>query len=135
MDLNEIEILSQKAETFLSSASALIGLNDYESSVSRAYYSMFYLAQAALLSKGLDAGTHTGVNQLFGQYFIKTEIFPKELGRYLSYAAQRRSVGDYGIYERISLEMAKDLIHTATFFNQHIKNYLAENGYLTKEIE
>lgn len=129
--MNDIDILVEKSETYMQSAQALIGLKDYESAVSRTYYAMFYLTQALLLTQNAQASTHTGVNSQFSLLFVKTGVFPKEFGRYLSYAAQRRSTSDYEIYNRIDKETAEDLIKTADIFNTKLKEYLVKNGYWT----
>lgn len=129
--MNDIDILVEKSETYMQSAQALIGLKDYESAVSRTYYAMFYLTQALLLTQNAQASTHTGVNSQFSLLFVKTGVLPKEFGRYLSYAAQRRSTSDYEIYNRIDKETAEDLIKTADIFNTKLKEYLVKNGYWT----
>ncbi len=43
--------LIAKAERFLRTAEKAIELGDYDTCASRCYYAMFYLAEAALLSK------------------------------------------------------------------------------------
>ena len=48
--MSEIESLIKRAERYLLSAKLLLKEGDYESSVSRIYYAMFFAAQAALLS-------------------------------------------------------------------------------------
>lgn len=128
--MDEIKILIEKSKTYMKSAQVLIQLPDYESAVSRIYYAMFYLTQALLHTQNVQVSTHTGVNQQFGKLFIKTGIFPKEFGRYLSYAAQRRSTGDYEIYNRIDQETAEDLFQMAQIFNQALTEYLQENNDL-----
>jgi uncharacterized protein (UPF0332 family) len=129
--MNEIDILVEKSATYMLSAAALIALKDYESAASRTYYAMFYLTQALLLTENVQVSTHLGVNNKFGLLFVKTEIFPKEFGKYLSYAAQRRSTGDYEIYNRIDQETAEDLLKTADIFNAGLKAYLMEKGFLS----
>ncbi len=51
--MNEIEIkpLIEKAKKFISTAKLLLDHGDYDSSVSRTYYSMFYVVEAILLTK------------------------------------------------------------------------------------
>lgn len=41
----------------------------YEDAVSRAYYAMFHAAKALLLTKHLDAKTHSGLINLFNQHY------------------------------------------------------------------
>lgn len=52
--MREIRSLIERAMRYLKSAKILLKEKDYESSVSRAYYAMFYSAQAALLTKKLS---------------------------------------------------------------------------------
>jgi len=49
--MREIKSLVEKARKYLRSAEILLKEGDYESSVSRTYYAMFYCAQAMLLTK------------------------------------------------------------------------------------
>ncbi len=50
---SEQEGLLQKAYRNIRSAKLLVGDGDFDTAVSRAYYAMFYVAEALLLSKGL----------------------------------------------------------------------------------
>ncbi len=93
--MKEIESLIQRALKYLRSAEILLKEGDYESSVSRAYYAMFYSAQAMLLTKNLSFSSHKGVISSFGEHFIKTGIFQKEMGRELNRAFEKRQIGDY----------------------------------------
>ena len=49
--MREIKSPIEKAKKYLRSAEILLKEDDYESSVSRTYYAMFYCAQAMLLTK------------------------------------------------------------------------------------
>jgi uncharacterized protein (UPF0332 family) len=93
--VKEIKSLIERASRYLKSAEILIKEGDYESSVSRTYYVMFYSVQALLLTKNLSFSSHKGVVSAFGRHFIKTAIFPKEMGRELNRAFEKRQIGDY----------------------------------------
>jgi uncharacterized protein (UPF0332 family) len=54
----EQEGLLQKAYRNIRSAKLLVGDGDFDTAVSRAYYAMFYVAEALLLSKGLLIQNH-----------------------------------------------------------------------------
>ena len=90
--MNEATALIAKAQRYLRSAELLLQDGDYESSVSRSYYAMFYCAQATLLTKGRTFSSHRGVISAFGEQFIKTGIFPKEFGRELNKAFEKRQL-------------------------------------------
>ena len=72
-------------------------IGDYDSCVSRCYYAMFFMAEAALFTKNLSASSHKGVISLFGEHFIKTGIFDRDLGKALNDAYDKRLIGDYCI--------------------------------------
>ncbi len=68
---------------------------------------MFYATEAVLLTKNLKFSSHKGVISLLGQYFIRTSIFPVELGRDLSKAFDERLTVDYSFKSEITQETAE----------------------------
>jgi uncharacterized protein (UPF0332 family) len=88
--------LLQKAEDSLRAARLLAneGLHDF--AASRAYYTMFYMAEALLLGDGLVFSKHSAVNAAFGREFVKTGWVPAHLHQYLIKAMEARHTGDYG---------------------------------------
>ena len=56
--MKEITDLTEKAKRFLRTAELALKDGDYDSCVSRAYYSMFFMTEAVLLSKNLKASSH-----------------------------------------------------------------------------
>ena len=122
--MKEIRDLIGKAERFLATARHTLDIGDYDSCVSRSYYAMFFMAEAVLLTKGLSASSHKGVISLFGEHFVKTGVFERDLGRALSYAYDKRLIGDYGVGLTISREEAMELLEIARNFVQKLKEYL-----------
>ena len=82
------------------------------------------MAEAALLTMNLSASSHKGVISLFGEHFIKTGIFDRDLGKALSDAYDKRLIGDYGIGFILTEEEARDMLETAKNFVQRLKSYL-----------
>jgi uncharacterized protein (UPF0332 family) len=66
------------------------------SASSRAYYAIFYIAEAFLLGQGLAFSRHSGVHAAFGEHFVKTGVVLPELHRYLIRGMEVRHAGDYG---------------------------------------
>ena len=108
--MNEIDALIAKSQRYLRSAQLLLDDGDSESCVSRSYYAMFYCAQATLLTQGLTFSSHKGVISGFGEHFVKTEIFPREMGRALNKAFEKRQLGDYDTASVVSEETLKEAI-------------------------
>ncbi|MDX1489271.1 MAG: HEPN domain-containing protein, partial [Acidiferrobacterales bacterium] len=55
-----------RARKYLQTAQRDIDHGDYESSVSRAYYAMFYVTRALLQQEQIEARTHSGIINQFG---------------------------------------------------------------------
>ena len=124
--MKEVEALIKKAHRYLKSAEMLLKDKDFESSVSRAYYAMFYCAEAALLTRNLSFSSHKGVISAFGEHFVKTGIFPKEFGRELNRAFEKRQIGDYEYTSLISDEEAEEILSNGRQFINTIENWLNE---------
>ncbi|MGQ4874813.1 MAG: HEPN domain-containing protein [Promethearchaeia archaeon] len=122
--MKEIRDFIEKADKFLTTAEHTLNIGDYDSCVSRCYYAMFFMAEAVLLTKNLSGTSHKGVISLFGEHFVKTGIFNKEIGRALNDAYDKRLLGDYGIGFTVTENEAKDLLDIAKNFIQKLKNYL-----------
>jgi uncharacterized protein (UPF0332 family) len=125
--MTEIDSLVRRARRYIKSAELLLNDKDYESSVSRTYYAMFYAVQAALLKKNLSFSSHKGVISAFGKHFIKTEIFPKEMGRELNRAFEKRQIGDYGYTFVVSDEEAVLILQYGKEFVNKITSWLSIN--------
>jgi len=122
--VKEIMDFIKKAEKFLSTAEQALNTGDYDSCVSRCYYAMFFMAEAALLTKSLTASSHKGVISLFGEHFVKTKIIERDLGKALNDAYDKRIVGDYGVGFMLTERQAQDLLENAWNFVGRLKNYL-----------
>lgn len=114
----------EKAGEKLKMAETLLKSGGYDDAVSRAYYAAFHAAQALLLTEGLTTGTHQGVVNLFGLYFVKTGKIHKKFGKYLSNLKDDRENGDYEIYSAIDEESAREAVKEAGEFLQEIRRYL-----------
>jgi hypothetical protein len=128
--VKEVETLIERAERYLKSAEILVNDGDFESAVSRTYYAMFYSAQAMLLTKNLSFSSHKGVITKFGEHFIKTGVFSKDMGRELNRAFAKRQIGDYTHAFVISEDEANQLLKNGKDFVAEITQYLKENENL-----
>jgi len=125
----KIEALLQRAYDSLGSAKLLLDNDYYDSSISRSYYAMFYAAEALLLTKNLKFSSHKSVISLFGEHFVRSGIFPSELGRDLSKAFDERLTGDYSFKSMMTKETAETAIKRAENFAGTIEEYLVRKGY------
>jgi uncharacterized protein (UPF0332 family) len=128
--MKEITSLIERANRYLKSAELLLKEGDFESSVSRTYYAMFYSVQAMLLTKNLSFSSHKGVISAFGEHFVKTAIFPKEMGRELNRAFEKRQIGDYEYTFVITEEESEEILEGGERFVEGIVCHLKENKML-----
>ncbi len=130
--MKEIDSLINRARKYIKSAAMLIEEEDYESSVSRSYYAMFYCVEALLLTQGMSFSSHKGVISAFGQHFVKTGIFDKEMSRELSRAFEKRQLGDYEYTFVISGEEAEEILENAKGFTGKVVTYLHSKNFFSK---
>ena len=114
----------------MATAKLLVEKGDYESCVSRAYYAMFFCAEAALLTKNLSFSSHKGVIAAFGQHFVKTGVFTRELGRQINRAFDLRQLADYESRFVISKEKAVESVSDCATFLREISEHLLQEGLL-----
>ena len=122
--MSQIQSLVEKARRYLRSADLLIQDGDYDSAVSRSYYAMFYSAEAALLKKKMTFTSHKAVISAFGQYFVKTGTFDKQLGRDLNIVFGERQLGDYESNSSISEDNARHTFERARGFVDQVAEWL-----------
>ena len=96
--------LIEKAKASLRAARIMAEEELYDFAISRAYYTMFYVAQAFLLGEGKAYSKHSGVIAAFGREFAKTGRVPKEFHSYLIEGFDSRNIGDYDIKSDVTNE-------------------------------
>jgi len=89
--------LLTKARRSLAAARRLAADGDFDFAVSRAYYALFYTAQALLLSRGLRFSKHSAVIAAFGHEFAKSDEALREFHHGIVEAQDARNVGDYQV--------------------------------------
>lgn len=88
----EMKALLKKAEDSIKGARILFYDELYGFAASRAYYAMFYLVSAILLTKDMSFSKHQAVVASFGQHFVKTKIFEQKFHQYLVEAFEQRQL-------------------------------------------
>ncbi|MEH1780027.1 MAG: HEPN domain-containing protein [Nostoc sp.] len=113
-----------KARQSVSAAKILLE-NDYpDYAASRAYYSMFYVAETFLIGEGMSFSSHAGVISAFGRNFARTGKVPIQFHRFLIDAQDLRNAGDYGQLNAVSLEQANEQIINAEMFLELAANLI-----------
>lgn len=89
--LYRLERAKEECET----AELLYKENKLLAANNRAYYSIFYAIRAILAMEKIDFKRHKDVLAYFNQNYVKTEIFPRQMGRRIIMASKVREDSDY----------------------------------------
>ncbi|MFZ5908905.1 MAG: HEPN domain-containing protein [Chloroflexota bacterium] len=118
-----------KALDAIEGAEALLDAGKAEIAVGRAYYSMFYVAEALLYNElDLKLNQHGQVIAAYGKHFAKTKQLDPTFHRWLRDGFETRITGDYGVDTGIEEEIASNMINQAREFLQAAKAYLEKQG-------
>ena len=126
MTSEQRQLVTQARES-LAAARLLAEAGYHGFAASRAYYAMFYVAEALLLGKGMSFSKHGAVVAAFGEHFVKTGVFQAHFHRYLVRAMAVRHAGDYGGPEDVTADEAQEQIRCAQEFLDLAERSLPED--------
>ncbi len=125
MITSEIQHFLNLADESHEVARVLIDMGHVRFSAAQSYYTIFYLAEAMLLSKGLTFSSHSAVVAAYGKEFAKTGFLDPKFHRYIIDAQERREVGHYGDeHEEVTNAQALESFQWAGEFMEAVKVYL-----------
>ncbi|MBI4365939.1 MAG: HEPN domain-containing protein [Deltaproteobacteria bacterium] len=124
-----ISIELEKGAAALRQARILFGSQEYDGSISRAYYAIFHYALALLLTKGIEPRSHEGLTRFFNLHFIKNGILPKRYSTMLSHAQKAREDADYRPEIPFTEEDAVTRLQEAESFITAIAALLRQTGF------
>ena len=114
----------ERAKEDLSDAQYSYKDRRYLSANNRAYYAIFHAIRAVLALERIDFKKHKDVLAYFNQHYIKTERFPKKMGRKISQAKEIRENSDYDDEFEPSDETTKAQIDTAKELIELVEKYI-----------
>jgi len=123
----ESKALLDKAVENIRAITILTNDGIYSIAIGRAYYAMFYCAEAVLLEQGLEFSSHGEVHGAFGRELIKTGKLPNDLHQYLLEAFRRRQSADYDAPAEVTREDALRLFEQAQSFYETVFDFLQKN--------
>ena len=85
----------ETAKNDLKSARALFAMEDYRGANNRAYYAIFHAINAVHAINGKAYKRHKDAVANFNKDYVKTSVFPKEMGRKIGQAEEIRHASDY----------------------------------------
>ena len=116
----------EQARDDLEAAEILWAAGKYKAANNRAYYSCYHAVDAVLALEPRAFKKHKDTLAYFNKTYVKTEIFPKEIGRQLARLEVIRHKSDYDDFYIASREEAADQIETANRIILLVGAYLTE---------
>lgn len=120
----QLRAMVGKAERALRAAERHLEDRDHDFASSKAYYAVFHVLQAALLTKQLTFSKHAGVISGFSEHFIKPGVFPVELNQKIQRLRRDRELGDYSYTFTVDPEDAAEDVAIARRLLSAITRYL-----------
>lgn len=116
--------LLAKAERAIAAGESALAGNHFEAATGRAYYAMFYVAEALLYERELRFRKHGGVHAAFGEHFAKGELLDPVYHRWLLAAFNKRIAADYGVDADIEAAEVEEMLVRARRFLQAARQFL-----------
>lgn len=118
--------LFARAVDAIEAADILLTNGKTDIAAGRAYYAMFYIAEALLNERGFKFGKHGNVIAAYGQHFAKTQELDPKFHRWLLTSFDQRQIGDYAFDPNVEKDVVVQMIFQAQEFLQTAKTYLGE---------
>jgi uncharacterized protein (UPF0332 family) len=116
--------LFDKATDTIEGAELLLEHGKIDMAAGRAYYALFYIAEALLNEKGLQFSTHGDVIGAYGKEFSKTKSLDQKFHRWLIEGFDTRLIGDYHVDTKIEMDAVANMINQAREFFEVAQIYL-----------
>ena len=97
----------------------------WETAANRLYYALFHAMSALLINDGYQVKSHRGILAMFGEHYIKTDIFAKKDGSLLSDLVIMRDNADYNCFFEADEEKLSPYIEPTRLLIEKIKQYIA----------
>lgn len=120
-DLMKYRLESAKSD--LKSAKILIEAEEYRAANNRAYYAIFHAISAIHALDGKAYKRHKDALGSFNREYVKTEVFPREIGRKISRAEEIRHASDYDDFYIATREKSQEQIETAEELIKMVEEY------------
>ncbi len=121
MDLMLYRLQTAKAD--LKSAKILLDAEEYKGANNRAYYAVFHSINAIHALEGKAYKRHKDALGTFNKDYVKTGIFPREIGRKIGEAEEIRHASDYDDFYIASREESERQIAVAEEFIELVEAY------------
>jgi uncharacterized protein (UPF0332 family)/predicted nucleotidyltransferase len=103
--------------------------SDYQVVADRAYYAVFYAANAMLATQGLQRSKHPAVMALFREKFVINGTIEPSYVRDYEEAMKRRHMSDYDLNTLVNADYVRVGLEAAQRFTSRVERYLTQHGF------
>ena len=118
--------LLERAQDAIEAADILLTNGKVDIAGGRAYYAMFYTAEALLNEMGLVFNKHSDVHAAFGKHFAQPHVLDPKYHRWLIDSFDKHLIGDYGVEANLQMDAVASMIHQAQEFLEVAKLHLGK---------
>lgn len=116
-------IVLKRQRVIFKAAKILLDAGEYRSSNNRAYYGIYHAISAIHAMDGNAYKKHKDALANFNKEYVKTEVFPRNIGRRISEAAEIRHASDYDDFYIATKTEAEEQIATAVEPLEMVQKY------------
>lgn len=124
-----VDAYMQMAEQCLKDARSLRKDGSYRNATGRAYYAFFDAVRALLASRSITTKSHQSIRMLFGEHFVKENLFDRQDAKNFHELFLKRQNSEYEIDEDMSEDEVANAIDIAAEFILQTEAYLRSIGY------
>lgn len=114
----------ETAKSDIKSAKILMEAGEFRGANNRAYYGIYHAISAIHVLDGNVYKRHKDALANFNKNYVKTEVFPRSLGRRIAEAEEIRHASDYDDFYIATKEEAEEQIATADELIDQVERYV-----------
>ncbi len=118
----------ETAKSDIKSAEILLDAKEFRGANNRAYYGIYHAVSAIHASDGNAYKRHKDALANFNKNYVKTEIFPRKLGKRIVESEEIRHASDYDDFYIATREEAEEQIQTAKELVRLVEEYVHSSG-------
>ena len=113
----------ETAQSDIKAAEILLGAKEFRGANNRAYYGIYHAVSAIHALDGNAYKRHKDALANFNKNYVKTEIFPRKLGKKIAESEEIRHASDYDDFYIAGKKEAENQLEDAEWFLAVIEHY------------
>lgn len=116
----------ETSKSDIKAAEILLSAREFRGANNRAYYGIYHAISAIHALDGNAYKRHKDALANFNKNYVKTEIFPRKLGKRIVEAEEIRHASDYDDFYLATKEEAEEQIQTAKELVKLVEDYVRQ---------